>query len=481
MASKLFLLIGVLLFIGSSYGGIFPYDNYELSQDVIRIGMFSPKDSPADSSPGNGNSFVKIDVVFTRETDSTSQTSTQADILLFHSDASSAVGILASDGKRHFCCSQELAAANECTEVGKIVIHQENTAVFRHIPLAYITGDTITISQVLPIEESGIYYFMLINCPDSHVGIVRATGEVVFMNPYGYLPGELYPYLPFYGTIALLYVAVGIGWLFISYKYRNVILPLQKWIGGVIALGMIETATLYFYDLGYNISGENYVAAMMVGVIFSTVKRTISRILVLVVSMGYGVVKPTLGEEKTKVILLGALYFLFSGTLNIVELVQRTKAFTATIVVLLVFPVALLDTGFYWWIFLSLLKTIQQLTVRRQPIKLTMYRRFFGTLGFSGLVSSVIIVVQVIISMTYDQDKLWRSVWVWNAFWHTLYFIILIAIIILWRPTENNSRYAYSEMPQEEEIALSTLSSHILEETKEDEENHELGVQAKLN
>lgn len=54
---------------------------------------------------------------------------------------------------------------------------------------------------------------------------------------------------------------------------------------------MIETATLYFDDLGYNISGENYVAAMMVGVIISTVKRTISRLLVLVVSMGYGVVK----------------------------------------------------------------------------------------------------------------------------------------------------------------------------------------------
>ena len=93
--------------------------------------------------------------------------------------------------------------------------------------------------------------------------------------------------------------------------------------------------------------------------------------------------------------LLGALYFFFSGTLNIIELVSRTKTVTATVVVLLVFPVAMLDTGFYWWIFLSLLKTIQQLTVRRQPIKLQMYKIFFGTLVFSGLVSSVIILVQL--------------------------------------------------------------------------------------
>ena len=33
------------------------------------------------------------------------------------------------------------------------------------------------------------------------------------------------------------------------------------------------------------------VGAMIMGVIFSTVKRTLSRWLVLVVSMGYGVVK----------------------------------------------------------------------------------------------------------------------------------------------------------------------------------------------
>lgn len=54
-------LICLLLFIGCTYGGIFSFEDYEISTDVIRIGMFSPEDSPAKSSPGNGNSFVKID------------------------------------------------------------------------------------------------------------------------------------------------------------------------------------------------------------------------------------------------------------------------------------------------------------------------------------------------------------------------------------------------------------------------------------
>jgi hypothetical protein len=48
----------------------------------------------------------------------------------------------------------------------------------------------------------------------------------------------------------------------------------------------------------------------------------------------------------------------------------------------------------------------------------------------------------------------------WTAFWHVLYFVILLAMAILWRPTTNNTRYAYSEMPQDgdDEITLQPLN-----------------------
>ena len=39
----------------------------------------------------------------------------------------------------------------------------------------------------------------------------------------------------------------------------------------------------------------------IMGILIDTVKRTLSRLLVLVVSMGYGVAKPTLGEDEVKV------------------------------------------------------------------------------------------------------------------------------------------------------------------------------------
>jgi len=52
------------------------------------------------------------------------------------------------------------------------------------------------------------------------------------------------------------------------------------------------------------------------------------------------------------------------------------------------------------------------------------------------------------------------TTWVWTAFWHVLYLVVLLAIAVLWRPTTNNTRYAYSEMPQdgEDEITLQPLN-----------------------
>jgi len=191
---------------------------------------------------------------------------------------------------------------------------------------------------------------------------------------------------------------------------------------------------------------------------------------VLIVALGYGVVKPTLGTTWYKVFFLSVGYCIFSGALSITELVSRSAVLSASSVFLLVFPVAILDTFFYWWIFLSLLRTIQQLSLRRQVIKLAMYKRFFLTLIASGLVTALVILIQLFVSVSVSSDETWSWWWIWNGFWHLLYFLILAVIALLWRPTTNNTRYACAEMSDypgsgsggtgvdEEEIRLQPLS-----------------------
>lgn len=179
----------------------------------------------------------------------------------------------------------------------------------------------------------------------------------------------------------------------------------------------------------------------------STLKRTVSRLLVLSVSMGFGVVKANLGTDTQKVYFLGGLYFVVSFIQQLVLTYLREGdnellSFLATIII---FPAALLDTIFYWWIFLSLMRTINQLKLRKQDVKLHMYTNFFIVLAIGGVLTTLVIVYQTLLVVTSSEDAMWSTWWTFQAFWHLLYFFILFAIAYLWRPTTNNTRYAYKE------------------------------------
>ena len=92
------------------------------------------------------------------------------------------------------------------------------------------------------------------------------------------------------------------------------------------------------------------------------IKKSISRLLILSVSMGYGVVRPTLGGLTSKVLLLGITYFLASELLNITEYVGTINDVSGR-ARLLVLPDAFLNAFLILWIFTSLSRTLEQLQV----------------------------------------------------------------------------------------------------------------------
>lgn len=45
------------------------------------------------------------------------------------------------------------------------------------------------------VSASGMYYIKYFNCPGSGVGTVTINGDISWMNPFGHLSAELYPFL----------------------------------------------------------------------------------------------------------------------------------------------------------------------------------------------------------------------------------------------------------------------------------------------
>ena len=115
---------------------------------------------------------------------------------------------------------------------------------------------------------------------------------------------------------------------------------------------------------------------------------------------------------------------------------------------------------------LSLLPPTGQLTVRKQTVKLNMYKKFFIGLVVSAFASGFMMFYQLLVIFLFfpslllppslsllflsspsslssfrwvaagfvDDEAKWATSWVWLVFWNIVYFILLLLVAILWRP-----------------------------------------------
>ena len=98
----------------------------------------------------------------------------------------------------------------------------------------------------------------------------------------------------------------------------RLLLAWQVGIGVVAVLGVLECATWYLDYRAFNAGGVRGGFPVTIGVLCSTLRKTISRLLVLVVCLGHRVLRPALDTASTyRLVGLGALYFVFSSTLDV--------------------------------------------------------------------------------------------------------------------------------------------------------------------
>jgi len=191
---------------------------------------------------------------------------------------------------------------------------------------------------------------------------------------------------------------------------------------------------------------------MAISVILNSGRNSSSFVALLVVCMGYGLVKPTLGSTAYKVLALGFAHFI-CGTLFAASQMLDTSQSRKIMALLFIFPLALTLTLFYTWTFNSLTVTIKKLEMRRQSEKTRVYRRLWRLLMFSVFVLFIFLILNII--QVYDENykkKNWDSLWFTTDGWiHLLYFFMFTLMIYMWRPQKNNARYGMQELAQDEE------------------------------
>jgi hypothetical protein len=302
------------------------------------------------------------------------------------------------------------------------------------------------------VQRSGWYVLRVVVCSQTLVTPQRPItmdGQVQYVNPYGYLPADLYGYMPFWFWMLIAHVTVGAVWLLLSLRNWRDLLHLQMCISGILFVSMVETCAWNFIFESYNDNGRMPLIPSVGVEVINTGKRTLSRMLVLVVSMGYGVVKPTLGIRGRRVVLLGLVYFIFATPLAIIDWVRQSPDIGVGTRLIFVLPVAAMDSGFSVWIFSELSATVAQLEGRNQRTKLQVYRRFTRIVAALIVVSVAWSSYELYVigshAESVENDNRWKGIWRLEAMWPFLYFVVLISTMWLWAPSKNAVRYAYSE------------------------------------
>eukprot|EP00249_Psilotum_nudum_P019884 c27458_g1_i2 orf=544-2130(-) len=431
-------------------------------------GMHAATSQGAKNGVANGGSYIGFEsITFRRTTKPAMQHSDSesssglVQAVIFESADRDKIGGSAYGGRVAICCTPDLAKQEGCPQ-GQIIKRPSSYDSQWPFTLGVnIKGDEV--ETIMPLErvnitKTGMYNLYFIFCDPQLQGLV-IDGRTVWKNPSGYLPGRMAPLMTFYGAMSIAYLLLGLAWLLQYCRFWKDILYLQNCITVVIALGMSEMALWYFEYANFNSTGHRPMGITLWAVTFGAVKKTVSRLLILVVSMGYGVVRPTLGGLTSKVIFLGATYFIASELLDVVENVGAINDLSGKAKLFLVLPVAILDAFFIIWIFTSLSKTLEKLQARRRLAKLEVYRKFTNSLAIAVVASVAWICYELYFKATDPFSERWQSAWIITAFWSILSFSLLCVICVLWTPSQNSTRYAYSDeadddMDGEESVVL---------------------------
>jgi len=295
---------------------------------------------------------------------------------------------------------------------------------YSHPPFASWQAHTVT-----QVPAGGTYLVYICIGGDIKDHVVQVTLEM--KSEKGYLSAPDYPLLSFYMIMCILYVLLGVTWLALSVRNRQYLVRNQFCIGVVILLGLIEKFVLFSLYNSANITGDFSKGADKFAGVVSSLKSTVARMFLIVVSLGFGTVKPhQLGRESIcKVLAVGILFFIVSTA----EVMFRNHA------KYIFLPQMIIDSAIFVWICVNLKRTMKMLRNGEFYEMLAWYRYFFITFILC-VVATVALVVWGMILHSNECITDWSKFWIVPAAMHILFSMILVVMMILWRPNAHNQR-----------------------------------------
>ena len=392
-------------------------------------------------------------------------------------------------GELRWCCDDQAIEEGFCDTSGKgrMIIDESLFNGQRRFVEIPKTGDVTFHPNLGVVQEqvTGTYVIVMANCDESGQK-VRVSGMASWKSSHGYLPGELYGFMYFFAVMCGLYLLLLLWFGQLMARNKDSRIPIEKWIIGAIALGLVEMVFRLSEVVVWNISGFQQVWLATLGIFVGVMKRGLSRCLMVMVSLGWGVTRDTLGRKLRWIIIAGVSYVAMAISRDVAVLVaqedlrslsQRAERDLFDVYKILSIFLAILDIIFIVWILDSLSTTMEYLQSMKQTRKLQRFVALRGLFLFAVLFASVWAVFGTV--NTYATGILnEETAWIVTGAAEVNYLILLTGVAWMWRPNPAAKDYAYAMQLEgingsgSTEIEMSGTVPSAMDDF-DDDENHD--------
>ncbi|KAH3660021.1 hypothetical protein OGAPHI_007226 [Ogataea philodendri] len=426
-------------------------------------GMYSRQDWGGPVDP-----FIKVDVKkFSKNPDDTHPLS----LVVFEYRDMDYLGTTDNvTGVTNYICTDKFVREDVCpkSELNQFIVSSNNSG--NSLIKTAVLTELGTNDFSYHVANTG-YYCLAVYDPQYSSSEGSFSVIVNFHNAFGNLPASEIPKLPLYGLLAVVYAVCLSVYLFQVFKHRSELLLLQKYLAGFFVFLTVENILVWSL---YDVENNNKTFPIPNGIKFyisfismlNAFRVSFSLFLLLIISLGYGVVYPKL-QRKTmnKCKLLAAAHFLVStvfiwfsyyssqvqpsGSTTNTSKATTTIEANSWVILIITLPLAVLLVVFYFLILTSLQKTVKLLAEKKQIVKLKMYKNLFKLIFGSMLLMVFALIINVVLvfndSLTESIERLWKFSDVLTDFWPAcIYFIVFIGLAIIWRPTDSSYLLAAS-------------------------------------
>lgn len=367
-----------------------------------------------------------------------------------------------SGDELRWCCSDDAikvgACTNEDNNLGRLIIDKEKFKGdhrFVTVPREGPMSKKIRYGNV-EVQQSATYIVLYANC-DIYGREIKISGRSVWKSKHGYLPGELFGFMYFYTLVTIVYFLLFLWFGTLMYINEDHRIEIEKWILFAITLGLLEmifrTGDYYIW----NSDGIRSSFIIWIGILAGVLKQGISRCLIVMVSLGWGVVRDSLGTTMRVIVVLGIAYIVVSATVDLmlvfaIESVNRLSYSEEQgiwdVVEILTFVKAAIDAIFIIWVLDALSNTMVYLENMSQTRKLERFLKFRCIFLFAVLFSVVWAVFSLVAKYNDDGIVAEEHAWAVDAATEINYLFVLIGVAQLWKPNESAKEYAYvMELP----------------------------------